>query len=135
MPPLHPLPPPRAALPVDLQLALESRACTCQQPCSLASLMAQGLIVAGESVLSCCFRGELLFADLAADGRIHALASDSTTLTLASPCSLMHLVRLRMDSLDPPKAHAHKEVCYKGVQLGMVRPPPSRRRAGSLGQH
>uniref|UniRef100_A0A7S3EQP8 Uncharacterized protein n=1 Tax=Haptolina ericina TaxID=156174 RepID=A0A7S3EQP8_9EUKA len=105
--------------------------CQCKPSCSIGPLMAEGALHPGDGVLSCCIKGDLVFADVTAAGTLITRASDGSRLCMESPCNLVHLAWLRLGAPPPPPKHPHKMVFFKGVQLELCRGPPrSNRRIG-----
>ena len=91
-------------------------------------MMAMGLVEPGEKVLSACVKGELHFADLMPDCSIQVATSTGGALPLASPCTLLRIIKRRHGVKITDTSNAHSSISYKGVALNMLRATSSSRR-------
>jgi hypothetical protein len=107
--------------------------CTCKAACSLRPFLETAQMEAGDGVLSVCFKGQLFFADVLADGRLRAASADGP-ITLDHPCALVRLVRASLGSTaTAPVANPLKLLHYKGNSLDSLRKPPPVQRTASRG--
>ena len=75
-----------------------------------------GLVAPGDGVLSVCFKGQLFFADVLADGRLRAASADGP-ITLDHPCALVRVVRASLGSTAAAIGSARRCCHYKGQSL------------------
>ena len=96
-----------------------SGGCEYKSPCSLGPLVKAGLVAPGDGVLSVCFKGQLFFADVLADGRLRAASADGP-ITLDHPCALVRVVRASLGSTAAAIGSARRCCHYKGQSLDDV---------------
>ena len=75
-----------------------------------------GLVAPGDGVLSVCFKGQLFFADVLADGRLRAASADGP-ITLDHPCALVRVVRASLGSTAAAIGSARRSSHYNGQSL------------------
>ena len=90
--------------------------CTCKAACSLRPFLETAQMEAGDGVLSVCFKGQLFFADVLADGRLRAASADGP-ITLDHPCALVRVVRASLGSTAAAIGSARRCCHYKGQSL------------------
>ena len=107
------------ALSSSLAAAEAGGGCECKAPCSLLPLVDAGLVAPGDGVLSVCFKGQLFFADVLADGRLRAASADGP-ITLDHPCALVRVVRASLGSTAAAIGSARRCCHYKGQSLADI---------------
>ena len=90
--------------------------CTCKAACSLRPFLETAQMEAGDGVLSVCFKGQLFFADVLADGRLRAASADGP-ITLDHPCALVRVVCASLGSTAAAIGSARRCCHYKGQSL------------------